>query len=1501
MKNLSTAARKIVCLLITLVMCFGTFGSVFAGTIKPHEVFSGTCGDNLTWTLDTETGLLSITGTGEMDDYYSRAPWYDYRSDITSVSIGGGVTSIGDFAFEECTSLTSISIPDSVTSIGDYAFSGCTSLTSITIPNSVVEIGWYAFLYCTSLTSITIPNSVVEIWWYAFYGCTSLTSITIPDSVTSIGEGAFCECTSLTSITIPDSVTGIGLYAFGDCTSLTSITIPDSVTSIGGSAFYGCTSLTTVVFLGAPPASLGTNVFIECSSDFCIYYYPEYAHLWAPNGETTWRGYPIAPYDPGYSSSIQPNADLRLISVIDRDTLDPVEDALVRVTAPNGSYQETLTDENGIADIDLDDTDQCTVSVIKDGYINALITDAQLRKGYVFNVSLTLIDQSTGISYVEYKPGGMGGRVNILHEKVSLPDNDNNEFIIRVVSSLPQEQIEEYQLLCNGRIIKTSVDYDIWAKASDFSANAPVWVRIKLANDSGYTKPVKTNLSVYHVPVTIPPTAEMTIFDGLTITIPEGVPLLGGQEYKIDFGRSPVTAVIKEDRIRLAFGTDNLFDPGDDALWNELKTSTIMRKATKAISAYEVASAFGGAVELGSAKPKVSLKALGYAEGPISGEGPVQGEITVQLSGKVGNEWQTVTAIGPVVFKAEVKVGVDVTNGFVMNFDPMSVDYYGNVELTIPKIKAAAAYGISYILNGGIYGEGSLKLKYSWLPMKYVSLKLAGEMGFETEIFLFTSNTAIWSGETMIYEHYFDEKTEEIIKHPISSDIRKYELRSRDYLTSQSKWLGSEATRDLLTARQTVTLQENIYKAARPKMIKAGDTTLMVWLADNGTRSTGNHSVLTYSVQQPNGSWSEPAAVWDDGTADFEPALGTDGNDIYVTWMDANAEFDENVTLDELSASCEISTAKFDPSLGFVQQRRMTSNGVLDMQPCVAFAGGNAYVVWSRNDNSDIIAQSGTNRIMYAPIGGTAHEITTVTDPVNWLTAGDLGGGINVFWTSDKDGDIETTADAELYASDLSGSCRTLTDNDEGETAPQFAVINGSGRLYFVSGGELMSYDGAEIVSEGVTVEGNYSIVSDGGENAYFMQNIGLGDNAQLFISRLAEDGSWNEAIVLTDTEGYAENPSAAVNADGGLTAVYVRTDAEITEDDVITSSDLCCVMMRPSHNITINDVAFDETEPAPGGELPLTLSVANNGEMDIDSFELVISAEGETVQTIAIDEHVASGETKEIEAVLDLPETAVNGDFTFEVNISEPDFDENDNTVSRRVFYADLGLKVNKLVSGENTALLAVVSNNGFIDTDALIKVRSNSADGDIITEIPLTGIEANTITTIRFNDTYLAELLNGNDMLYFTIEAAEEEYALGDNDDFISVDQKTYHTVTFLDWDGSLIYELSVEEGDAAIAPEGLEREGYVFVGWDADFSCVIEDLTVTALYEEETPVLMGDADGNGVIDTTDALLVLRCALHITGDPEEILAFCDMDGNGIIDTTDALIILRMALGIIG
>ncbi len=249
-------------------------------------------------------GTSSYTGGVATEQYYKSVSYATYYipSSLKTVTVTEGNILYG--AFYNCSGLTSITIPNSVTSIGEDAFRDCTSLTAVYITDiaawcniefasSTANPLYYAnnlYLNGELVTNLVIPDGVTEIKGMAFYDCSSLTSVTIPNSVTSIGEDAFYRCTSLTSVyitdiaawcnisfagyyatplcyannlylngelvtnlVIPEGVTEIKNFAFSGYESLKSITIPSSVTTIGNYAFYWCSSLESITlpFVGA--------------------------------------------------------------------------------------------------------------------------------------------------------------------------------------------------------------------------------------------------------------------------------------------------------------------------------------------------------------------------------------------------------------------------------------------------------------------------------------------------------------------------------------------------------------------------------------------------------------------------------------------------------------------------------------------------------------------------------------------------------------------------------------------------------------------------------------------------------------------------------------------------------------------------------------------------------------------------------------------------------------------------------------------------------------------------------------------------------------------------------------------------------------------------------------------------------------------------------------------------------------------------------------------------
>lgn len=238
------------------------------------EWASGTCGAGVTW-VATSDGVLTISGTGDMDNYtnQSHAPWFNLRNKIQHIVIEDGVTSIGDYAFPHANGLhweNPVTLPDSIVSIGDYAFAWASNIRTMAWPANLTSIGEYAFSSCglnsdlvlpdtlTSLgkaafmsndiANLTVPGTLKEIPEGAFSG-NDLRTLVLHNGVTTIGKSAFSGSTYLgdqSPLSLPESVTTIGEHAFSGCGNLTSVYIPATITSLHETSFAGCTRLAAI-------------------------------------------------------------------------------------------------------------------------------------------------------------------------------------------------------------------------------------------------------------------------------------------------------------------------------------------------------------------------------------------------------------------------------------------------------------------------------------------------------------------------------------------------------------------------------------------------------------------------------------------------------------------------------------------------------------------------------------------------------------------------------------------------------------------------------------------------------------------------------------------------------------------------------------------------------------------------------------------------------------------------------------------------------------------------------------------------------------------------------------------------------------------------------------------------------------------------------------------------------------------------------------------------------
>ena len=281
------------------------------------------CGENLVWSFDTDSGTLSLTGSGEMYDYYLMAPpWCQFRESIQALVLPEGLTSIGESAFVHCSGLNAVSLPASLKTIGAYAFTKCGLSAAPELPEGLTEIGEFAFYSNTHLGEIRLPSTLsrigqnafeacgatafhvaegnsafssdacgvlfngdkTELLYYpvyrdgayeipssvssignnAFEFCDGLTEIRFPDGLTRLGAGAFCACSGLTRLDLPETLTEIDSFAFSNCTGLTEVRFPAGLTCIKNDAFSGCHSLTGLD-LPETLSEIGDYAFSDCS------------------------------------------------------------------------------------------------------------------------------------------------------------------------------------------------------------------------------------------------------------------------------------------------------------------------------------------------------------------------------------------------------------------------------------------------------------------------------------------------------------------------------------------------------------------------------------------------------------------------------------------------------------------------------------------------------------------------------------------------------------------------------------------------------------------------------------------------------------------------------------------------------------------------------------------------------------------------------------------------------------------------------------------------------------------------------------------------------------------------------------------------------------------------------------------------------------------------------------------------------------------------------------
>lgn len=394
----------------------------------------GKCGDSLYWHL-YEDGQLEISGSGEMYDYtYGESPWYSKRSNIFSVIIKDGVTSIGDYAFADCADFNGTYIPETVKNIGYGAFWGCSGITDISLTKNIETVEGGAFTLCTRLASVSVDSAndyltVVDGILYTndlskliyCYPDKRLNGFTLPQNVKEISDYAFFECYSLYEIILPESLEIVGDYAFGRCYNLQKVHFMGQNVSVGNNAFsesevdsvifegsvkfignyaFSSICLKSVYFKGDVPAITGEYIFGNKASvieKLCVYY-PISNESWKNkistvsigNGQTRdfWLIYHAYAHCGIDEITLENASEGKIYALFIYCDKTPINEAVVTV---NG--QDIKTDSNGFVYFVYENSDKVSLKIYKENY-NSLYDNV---------VDYKLLDY--GVDYINLNTG----------------------------------------------------------------------------------------------------------------------------------------------------------------------------------------------------------------------------------------------------------------------------------------------------------------------------------------------------------------------------------------------------------------------------------------------------------------------------------------------------------------------------------------------------------------------------------------------------------------------------------------------------------------------------------------------------------------------------------------------------------------------------------------------------------------------------------------------------------------------------------------------------------------------------------------------------------------------------------------------------------------------------------------------------------------------------------------------------------------------------------------
>ena len=1361
--------------------------------------YSGECGENLTWTLDTDSGILTISGSGSMKNYSGNSPWYSYRDSITTVQISNGVTSIGSQSFRNSANLKSVSIPNSVTSIGTSAFRYCSGLTSVIIPGSVASIGDCAFDGCTSMTSVTMGNGVTSIGENGFSNCTRLKTVSIPDSVTTIGSDAFSSCTSLTNATILKGVTKIGSSAFNSCTALKTVTIPSSVTSIGDCAFASCKSLTNVTIPGGV-TSIGYAAFRSCtklsritiSNSNCTIYNDK--NTLGVSGSTTIYGHPDSTAQTyankyGYTfATIYTDADWSEDSIYDQSS-----GKITLAVYANQKDSDQETQSFKLADTATVTYQDKTYELSKadDGVISFYYTGGSVTVSKEDYVSRTISEAALKISakvYLQKRSDSCPvisalwlGNVDILSRQYEIPRINSGSSVVTPEIDWGTSSYGSITLLqgTNSVSLTNGANNVNWSNSLDITQD----VYIVAKNAAGQSSRRKLKIAVKSAESIAMEGFQLDTGDKLTFALPNKVPLLGGKAISVELPIAiPFDWVVEDGKIYVSIGYQRNYGYDEDTHKVEVKkfaeeAKKLFKDTKEEWSDYkknqELRKRFGKKLYKGKGSFgfDADFMVVGFMEGYVTPQGNLQWlNRGIIFGGGVGADYSAPFYIGPVPlsFEIEFSAQVQAQLNVIVSNSVRKVTPAGTVDGEI-SLSGGLGVGIKKVasLSGGL--EGKIKPRWEIVANKNDYFKLVGSLNAyaKVEVAFFTYKHAWDPIKEVTWIEYPSQKNPWTA--PVSEEFNPYDTSAYTrsdlrYLEDPSEFLPSQRpTRTVENSDIVVTdFLTNAYANAEPQIASFSDGTMLaVWL--NG--STNVNALQLYYSYFDGMSWSQPSAVDADGTMDVSASLIAVDNVAYLVWQDASSAISDTATLEDVAPKMGISLATFHKETQKFSVQNVTETvKCLNMMPTVCVSADEVSVVWLRNSENAWFGDNQANTILCRTMtNGTWSEERTLYSGLNSidsLTANYVDGALSVAYCMDTDGDLSTETDMEAFLNSTQISNNEVLDS---------GIFYFNGTLYRYQGGAIVDERGAEILK---LEADRFQVIDEHGVKAILYNQYNGLYSTIYAVFYDAEANAWGEPIALTANDASYKSFRACVDVNGVLQifANRIAVNGNYNAADPYGEATLQLITLSLDCDLMITDIYYDCSTYVPGASMTFDLSIKNNGELAANGLAVQIKDEdGVIVSESMLMETLLAGASTEITCGF-TPEAVESGKvLTISVIPSQgPDRNEADNSVTATLSFKDIA--VENIGWGVNMAdeavIYADIVNRSYDDCNTPVTVHlCASADStETLQSVSVESLDTMSSERVSFNVAYEEEKV-----YYIVIETEGENNNSANDSDYV------------------------------------------------------------------------------------------------------------------------------------